>query len=86
MKKLADPEAWWDAIEPLLGDRRLTIALIFLALAGSFVVATASEIGIRVFNTNWDNTFGYAVQRQSQLAARSSRYGAGSRSRPSFRA
>ena len=63
MRKLADPEAWWDAIEPLLGNRRLTIALIFLALTGSFVVATASEIGIRVFNTSWDNTFGYAVQR-----------------------
>ena len=60
--KRFDPEAWWDAIEPLLGDRRLTIALIFLALAGSLVVATASEIGIRVFNTSWNNTFGYAVQ------------------------
>ena len=63
MKKLADPEAWWDAIEPLLGERRLTILLIFLALTGSFVVAVASEIGVRVFNTGWDNTFGYATQR-----------------------
>ena len=63
MRKLADPEAWWDAIEPLLGDRRLTIVLIVLALTGSFVVAVASEIGVRVFNTGWDNTFGYAAQR-----------------------
>ena len=63
MKKRADPEAWWDAIEPLLGDRRLTITLILLALTGSFVVAVASEIGVRVFNTDWDSTFGYAVQR-----------------------
>ena len=62
MRKLGDPEAWWGAIEPLLDDRRLTIALILLALLGSFVVATASEIGIRVFNTSWDNTLGYAVQ------------------------
>ena len=61
--KQFDPEAWWDAIEPLLGDRRLTLALIVLALAGSFVVAVASEIGVRVFNTDWNNTFGYAVQR-----------------------
>ena len=61
--KRFDPEAWWDAIEPLLGDRRLTLALIALALAGAFVVAAASEIGVRVFNTEWNNTFGYAVQR-----------------------
>lgn len=63
MKKLADPEMWWAAIEPLLGHRRLTIALIVLALAGSFVVALASEIGVRVFNTGWDNTLGYSLQR-----------------------
>lgn len=63
MKKLADPEIWWDAIEPLLGDRRLTIALVVLALLGSLLVAVASEIGVRVFNTDWDNTFGYATQR-----------------------
>ena len=62
MKKF-DPEAWWDAIEPLLGDRRLTLALSALALAGALVVAVASEIGVRVFNTDWNNTFGYAVQR-----------------------
>jgi hypothetical protein len=62
MRKLADPEAWWDAIEPLLGTRRLTIALMLLALTGSFIVATASEIGIRVFNTSWDDTLGYSVQ------------------------
>ena len=62
MRKLGDPEAWWDAIEPLLGDRRLAMALILLALVGSLVVASASEIGIRVFNTSWDNSFGYALQ------------------------
>jgi hypothetical protein len=63
MKKLADPEVWWDAIEPLLGDRRFTIALIVFALAGSLVVTVASEIGIRFFNTDWDNLLGYSVQR-----------------------
>ena len=62
MEKLTDPEAWWDAIEPLLGDRRFTIGLIVLALAGSFVVTLASEIGIRIFNTDWDRTLGYSVQ------------------------
>ncbi len=63
MKKLADPEAWWSAIEPLLGDRRFAIPLVLLALAGSLIVTAASEVGIRIFNTDWDNTLGYAVQR-----------------------
>ncbi|HVE89061.1 MAG TPA: hypothetical protein VNA44_05115 [Burkholderiaceae bacterium] len=63
MKKLTDPDVWWVAVEPLLGDRRMTIALIVLALSGALVVSVASEIGVRVFNTAWDNTFGYAVQR-----------------------
>jgi hypothetical protein len=62
MTKLADPDAWWNAVEPLVDDRRFTIALVLLALAGSFVVTVASEIGIRIFNTDWDNTLGYAVQ------------------------
>ena len=63
MRNVTDPEAWWSAIEPLLGDRRLTIALLVLATIGSLVVAVASEIGIRVFNTAWDSTFGYGIQR-----------------------
>ena len=63
MKRFSDPEVWWSAVEPLLGDRRLTIALTVLALVGAFVVAVASEIGVRFFNTDWDYTFGYAVQR-----------------------
>ena len=63
MKRLADPDTWWSAIEPLIGDRRLTIALLALALVGALGVAVACEIGVRVFNTNWDYTFGYNVQR-----------------------
>ncbi|MDQ3188445.1 MAG: hypothetical protein M3Q28_06025 [Pseudomonadota bacterium] len=63
MKRFTDPEAWWDAVDPLLGERRLIIALLFLACAGAFAVAIASEIGVRVFNTDWNHTFGYSVQR-----------------------
>ena len=62
MKKLADPEVWWDAIEPLLDDRRFAVALVAFAVAGSLVVTVASEVGVRIFNTDWDTTFGYAVQ------------------------
>lgn len=63
MKRLADPGAWWDAIEPRLGDRRLAVALLCLALVGALGIAAACEIGIRVLNTDWSETFGYNVQR-----------------------
>ena len=62
MTRFADPELWWDAIEPVLGDRRLTIALVLLAVVGALGVAIASEIGVRVFNTDWDAMFGYTAQ------------------------
>lgn len=64
MNKFFHPDTWWNAIEPRLGDRRLPIALFALALAGALGVAIACEIGIRSFNTDWSEAFGYTVQRK----------------------
>lgn len=63
MLKLADPDIWWDTFERHLGDSRLPIALLALAITGALVIAAASEIGIRCFNTEWNFAFGYSVQR-----------------------
>ncbi len=63
MPALLDPEIWWNTIERRFGDRRLTIALLALAIAGALGIAMASEIGIRYFNTDWNYVLGYAVQR-----------------------
>jgi hypothetical protein len=63
MNRITDPNAWWEAIEPRFGDRRLPIALLALALVGALGVAAACEIGVRYFNTEWNSAFGYAVKR-----------------------
>ena len=63
MNRFTDPDLWWDAIEPQLGSRRLTIALFLLAVVGALGVAAACEIGIRHFNTDWNYVLGYRVQR-----------------------
>lgn len=63
MKQFTRPSAWWDAIEPHFGDRRLPIALFALAVLGALCVAIACEIGVRHFNTDWNEVFGYKVQR-----------------------
>ena len=64
MTRFADPDKWWDVIEQRFGDRRLLIALFTLALAGAFVVALACEIGVRHFDTDWNATLGYRVERE----------------------
>jgi hypothetical protein len=63
MSALLDPEIWWNTIERRFGDRRLTIALLALAIAGALGIAMASEIGVRYFNTDWNYLLGYSVQR-----------------------
>ncbi len=63
MKRLTRPNTWWDALEPRFGDRRLPIALFALAALGALCVAIACEIGVRNFNTDWNEVFGYKVQR-----------------------
>ena len=63
MNRFTDPDLWWDAVEPRLGRPPLTIALLLLAVIGALGVAVACEIGVRIFNTNWDYVFGYNAQR-----------------------
>lgn len=62
MPKLLDPNAWWDAVEPRLSDVALPVALLTLAIVGAFVIAAACEIGIRIFNTDWNYVLGYTAR------------------------
>src|SRR5829696_4631034 len=62
MTRLTELEPWWVAIERQLGDRRLTISLLVIAASGALVIAVACEVGIRVFNTDWNQVFGYTAQ------------------------
>jgi hypothetical protein len=60
---LLDPDAWWDQVEGHLDDGDAARYLFTLAIVGGFGIAFASEVGIRVFNTDWHVVAGYNVQR-----------------------
>lgn len=60
---LFDPEAWWDFIEPKIDHGGALPLLCALALGGGLVIALATEIGIRIFNTDWNYVAGYGMQR-----------------------
>lgn len=63
MIRFTNSEAWWDAIETRLDDRRLVVGLLCLALAGALGISVVCEVGVRIFNTDWSETFGYKLQR-----------------------
>lgn len=68
MNRWIRPDTWWNAIEPRFGNPRVPIALLALAIAGALGVAVACEIGVRHFNTDWNERFGYQVQRNRTWA------------------
>ncbi len=58
-----DPDSWWDFIEPKLDQRHVLPMLLGVALVGGFGIALATEIGVRIFNTDWNYVAGYGMQR-----------------------
>lgn len=62
MGGLLDPDAWWDQVEGRLENGEAAGYLLAIAIVGGFGIAFASEIGIRVFNTDWHAVAGYNVQ------------------------
>lgn len=62
MGDLLDPEVWWDQVEQRLNDGDAARYLLSIAIVGGFGIAFASEIGIRVFNTDWHAVAGYNAQ------------------------
>lgn len=62
MGGLLDPDVWWDQVEGRLDSGDAAAYLFSIAAVGGFGIAFASEIGIRVFNTDWHVVAGYNVQ------------------------
>ena len=60
---LFEPLALWDRVQQLTGRRGAVVRLLAIALLGGLVVAIATEIGVRHFNTDWNWVAGYSVQR-----------------------
>lgn len=63
-----DANRWWDFIEPKLERRRVLPLLIAIALVGGLVIALATEIGVRYFNTDWHYVAGYSAQAKRSWA------------------
>ncbi|MGH6608786.1 MAG: hypothetical protein ACRECQ_00870 [Burkholderiaceae bacterium] len=57
-----DADAWWDFIEPKLDAGRAVPIVAVIALVGGLIIATATEIGVRIFNTDWNYVAGYTAQ------------------------
>ena len=60
---LLEPAPLWDAVRARLERRGATAMIVAIAATGGLVVAAATEIGIRQFNTEWNEVIGYSVQR-----------------------
>ena len=62
MTTLLEPAALWQWIARQRADPRFVAMLVAVAVLGGFVVAVATEIGVRVFNTDWNYVAGYTPQ------------------------
>lgn len=66
MSGLFEPDRLWDAFEQGSRGRggfQLAQRVIAMAVVGAFGIALASEIGVRLFNTDWNYVAGYTTQR-----------------------
>lgn len=59
---LLEPAALWEWIARRRGHPGFVVRLIVVAAIGGLVVAVATEIGVRWFNTDWNQVAGYTPQ------------------------
>jgi hypothetical protein len=59
---LFEPSSLWAWVRRRLDQRFALAWLLAIAAAGGLVVAVATEIGVREFNTDWNYVAGYSVQ------------------------
>lgn len=59
---LLEPTPLWQWVARRRGHPGFVVALVVVALLGGLVVAAATEIGVRWFNTDWNYVAGYTAQ------------------------
>jgi len=59
---LVEPAALWQWIARRRADRGFSAMLVGVAVLGGLVLAIATEIGVRVFSTDWNYVAGYTPQ------------------------
>ncbi len=59
---LIEPAGLWDVVRACLARRGRFASLAVIPVLGALAVATASEIGVREFNGEWNAVFGYSAR------------------------
>lgn len=59
---LFEPAPLWEWVERRRHRPGAVVALLVIAALGGVLVATATEIGVRAFNTDWNYVAGYTPQ------------------------
>jgi hypothetical protein len=58
-----EPAPLWERVARWRGRPGFVVALVALALLGGVLVAAATEVGVRWFNTDWNRVAGYTATR-----------------------
>ncbi len=64
---LIEPEGLWDHVRRQC-EHGAVLPLVLIPLAGALGVALAAEVGVRLFNTEWDPVLGYSARPDSEGA------------------
>lgn len=59
---LLEPETLWPAVRRYLERPGIFGWLLLIPVVGGFAVAVAAEVGVRVFDSDWNAVFGYSAR------------------------
>ncbi len=59
---LLEPDTLWQTVRQRVARPGLLGWLLLIPVVGGFAVALAAEVGVRVFNSEWNAVFGYAAR------------------------
>ena len=63
---LLEPPGLWQKVRQHLAVPGAVGWLLAIAVVGAFGVTVAAEIGVRIFNTEWSQTFGYSARPDAE--------------------
>jgi hypothetical protein len=63
---LIEPEGLWQTVRERMDRPGAAGWLLLIPVVGALGVAAAAEIGVRVFNTEWNPVFGYSARPDTE--------------------